>query len=363
MKYLFFVQGEGRGHLSQALALKKKLEEHGHQILGVIVGVNYHAHLPNFFKKEINVPLFELASPGFTVDKKGKGINIFSTVLKTTWHFFLYLQSLREIKKITNSLNPDILINFYEVLAGNYYRFYHDQRPLFSIGHQYFIQAPAFKFPPKQYLARLAFRFYNHLNAPRGSIKIALSFTSEKDQLKRKLFICPPLIRQDIKNKIPANKNFILVYLLNSGYSESIKKWSQAHPQTKIEAFWDKLTPEKTTFGPNLTFNCLSGEKFITYLANCQAYASTAGFDSIAEAAYLQKTILMIPTKNHFEQKCNAQDAQRAKIAQSSENFNLSLITNEVTINNSQALISFKNWVDNNDDKIVKILEKKDLFK
>ncbi|MFA6994803.1 MAG: glycosyltransferase family protein [Patescibacteria group bacterium] len=358
MKYLFFVQGEGRGHLTQALTLKEKLEKRGHTIVAIIVG-SKNNKLPSFFQEQINVPLFLMASPNFAVDKQGKGINILSTVLQTIWRSPLYLQSLKKIKKITTDLNPDVLINFYELLGANYYRLYRDKRPLFCLGHQYFIQHPIFKFPRGQWLPRLSFKFYNYLNAPKRATKIALSFTEESDQIKNKLYICPPLIRQLIKDQKSISNNFLLLYMLNAGYSQEIINWGETHPQIKIEAFWNHPENDETNFGPNLTFHHLSGLKFINYLSTCRAYASTAGFDSISEAAYLQKNILMVPTKNHFEQKCNAVDAERAGLAITSENFDLSLIADKSKNGqSSDALNIFKKWVDNYDDKIINLLEK-----
>ena len=37
MKMLFIIQGEGRGHLTQALSLRQKLADEGHQVVGVLV--------------------------------------------------------------------------------------------------------------------------------------------------------------------------------------------------------------------------------------------------------------------------------------------------------------------------------------
>ena len=34
MKILFIIQGEGRGHLTQALSLRQKLMAEGHEIVG-----------------------------------------------------------------------------------------------------------------------------------------------------------------------------------------------------------------------------------------------------------------------------------------------------------------------------------------
>jgi uncharacterized protein (TIGR00661 family) len=359
MKYLFFIQGEGRGHMTQALTLKEKLESRGHEILAAVVGIDKNKELPSFFRQQINIPLFTVDSPGFAVDKKGKGIKIFKSVRRTIWRLPLYFHSLKKIKKIVTDLNPDILISFYEPTAGNYCRLYREKRRLFCLGHQYFIGHPSFEFPEIGRLKRWSFKLYNRLSAPRRAVKIALSFTAEDDRPLKKLFVCPPLIRRAVKEEPPRTEDFFLLYLLNVGYSEEIIAWSQAHPSIKIEAFWNRPGEEETRFGQNLIFHRLNNEKFIKRLAACRAYVATAGFESIAEAAYLKKNILMIPTKNHFEQKCNAGDARRAGLAITAEIFNLSLITDRQTKTHSaSALDAFKEWVDNYNDKIIGLLEK-----
>lgn len=44
-------------------------------------------------------------------------------------------------------------------------------------------------------------------------------------------------------------------------------------------------------------------------MSSCRAYATTAGFESVCEAMYLGKPLLMVPA--HIEQDCNAYDAAR----------------------------------------------------
>ena len=53
MKYLFVVQGEGRGHFTQALSLKSMLEKNGHEVVAVLVGCSAKRTLPGFFTKRI----------------------------------------------------------------------------------------------------------------------------------------------------------------------------------------------------------------------------------------------------------------------------------------------------------------------
>ncbi|MCX6794984.1 MAG: UDP- glucuronosyltransferase [Candidatus Falkowbacteria bacterium] len=361
MTYLFFVQGEGRGHLTQALTLYAELKKRGHKILAVIAGPDPNSKLPDFFEEQFKDKLIRIYSPKFVVDKNGQGINMPASVIRTLGQFRRYRQSLKQIKKIIAETNPDALINFYEPLAGVYFRCYRDKRPLFCIGHQYFIGHPIFKFPTGRFSERFGLKFYNWITAPRQALKIALSFTAADDLIGQRLIVCPPLIRQSLKRQKPVNGNFILIYLLNAGYGQEIINWSEKNPDVKIEAFWNKPDSEITFSNPNLIFHDLHGEKFMNRLANCAAYVSTAGFESIAEAAYLQKDILMIPTKNHFEQKCNAKDAGRAGIALTSKNFDLSLIYQKEKPRSDAALCAFKEWVDKYNDKIIRVLEGKNI--
>lgn len=56
-------------------------------------------------------------------------------------------------------------------------------------------------------------------------------------------------------------------------------------------------------------------------MAGCKAYASTAGFESICEAMYLGKPIMMVPA--HIEQDCNAYDASLSGAGIVSNDFEL----------------------------------------
>ena len=55
MKYLFIIQGEGRGHLTQALSLRQKLIAEGNQVVGVLVGKSPARRLPSFFVEKMGL--------------------------------------------------------------------------------------------------------------------------------------------------------------------------------------------------------------------------------------------------------------------------------------------------------------------
>src|SRR5215469_2469463 len=65
MKLLFCVQGEGRGHLTQTMAVKQTVEAHGHQVVGVMVGLSSNRSLPEYFESAMRVPLVILPTVEF----------------------------------------------------------------------------------------------------------------------------------------------------------------------------------------------------------------------------------------------------------------------------------------------------------
>ena len=69
-----------------------------------------------------------------------------------------------------------------------------------------------------------------------------------------------------------------------------------------------------------LTVHSIDDRKFLRSLAGCRAYVSTAGFESVCEAMYLGKPMLLVPA--HIEQECNAYDAMRGGAVIVAEDFN-----------------------------------------
>ena len=41
MRYVFIVQGEGRGHLTQAISMERLLRENGHEVAAILGDAHY----------------------------------------------------------------------------------------------------------------------------------------------------------------------------------------------------------------------------------------------------------------------------------------------------------------------------------
>ena len=123
-KYLLAVQGEGRGHMTQAITMYEMLIEQGHEVCAVIVGASERREVPSFFFEKIKAPIIKLQSPNFVTDEKNKSINIPKTLFRNLAQLKKFRASLKRIDELINEHQPDVVINFFDLLIGLYYRFY-----------------------------------------------------------------------------------------------------------------------------------------------------------------------------------------------------------------------------------------------
>lgn len=76
MKFLFIVQGEGRGHFTQAITLEDMLLRNGHEVVEVLVGKSSSRTLPGFFNRSIQAPVKRFTSPNFLPTTENKRANL-----------------------------------------------------------------------------------------------------------------------------------------------------------------------------------------------------------------------------------------------------------------------------------------------
>src|ERR1035437_1700187 len=98
MKYLFVVQGEGRGHFTQALSLKSMLERNGHEVVAVMVGSSAKRTLPGFFTDKIKTEVIRFHSPNFLPTPKGKKSFLLASILYNLLLVPAYVGSLFSIR-------------------------------------------------------------------------------------------------------------------------------------------------------------------------------------------------------------------------------------------------------------------------
>lgn len=344
MKILFIVQGEGRGHMTQALSMEQLLKKNGHTIVEILVGKSKSRELPKFFIEKSGAPISQFESPNFQPSQSNQGVDMVKSIAYNVLRTPVYWQSMRYIHQKIKSTQCDLVINFYEIVAGLTYFFYRPRVPQICIGHQYIFLHEKFHIPKTLRSKIQTLNFYSQLTALGATEKLALSFHSLPESTRKHIKVVPPLLRKEIRQLESKNGNYIHGYMLNAGFSNNILAWHRNNPDVDLHFFRDK-TDESTSGDNTLHFYPLDDIAFLQQMAGCKAYASTAGFESICEAMYLGKPILMVPA--HIEQECNAFDAMQNGAGIIDNDFNISKLlqfSQEYKPNTT-----FSQWVDSAD--------------
>ncbi|MCU0439056.1 MAG: glycosyltransferase [Raineya sp.] len=354
-KFIFVVQGEGRGHLTQAISLQTILHDAGHQLVAVLVGKS-HRKIPTFFEEQIKAPIHYFESPNFVKDKDNRKILIGATIRYNTLKLKTFIKSLKELHGWYKQYQPDVIINFYDFLGGFHNIFYKKIAPMAVVGHQYFLEHSQFEFPKGHGMDKFLLAQNTKITAWGAKLKLALSFAPYL-QNEGKIKVVPPLLRKEVLKLEPEKQDFILAYVNSDGYGQDIVDWHKKNPETKIECFWDrKDASEEEKFDETLTFHQISDVKFLEKMRTCKAFVSTAGFESVCEAMCLEKPTMMMPIEGQFEQMCNALDGERAGAGIASNDFNITKLLDYMK--NHQPKGNPREWVMKAPSMFIEELEK-----
>lgn len=342
MRFLFIIQGEGLGHLTQSIALRQLLTEAGHEVVGVMVGKSPARQLPDFFLRQMKLPIYPFESPNFLPTAKNKQVHLMRSLAYNLFRLPKYLRSMHYIQQVIRESEVDVVVNFYELLTGLTYWVYRPSAVLVCVAHQYLFLHPNFEFPRANPLSLFSLRLFTRLIAIGATKRLALSFRKMREVPQRGIVVVPPLLRRVLFDLRPSKGDYLHGYLLNSGFSEEIRDWHSRHPAVAMRFFWDKKDAQEVTkIDDRLSFHRLDDQLFLRYMTGAKAYATTAGFESVCEAMYLGNPILIVPT--HIEQVCNAFDAQRTGCCAVADQFELDalLAISEQPIDPSV----FRHWV------------------
>lgn len=358
MKYIFIIQGEGRGHLTQAMTMEKLLRSRGHEVVEMLVGKSDTRTLPSFFVNGVNAPVTYFESINFVAASADKRPDALKSVLFNVAISPKFIPSISLIRARIKDSGADVVVNFYELLGTIAYGLTLRKIPMVCIGHQFLFLHEDMRMPEFGYEGHLALNLFSRAIATGASKLLALSFRPMPDD--GRIIVVPPLLRQEVLavHGSPELRDggYVLGYMLNAGFAEEVKAWHAAHPDVPLRFFWDNAAeaPVKVV-DDTLSFYYLDDKEFLRQMAGCRAYASTAGFESICEAMFMGKPLMMVPS--HIEQKCNAYDATRFCAAVEAEKFDLSILLDFVENGHYHKDANFPGWAMSAGDVIVRELE------
>ena len=358
LQCLFIVQGEGRGHLTQAFALRAMLRRAGHTVCSVLVGRGGDHEAPSFFRDKIDAPIEYFDSAHFVIDGESRSIRWLPTVVYNNRRWGRFRESFDQINTQIRQHQPDVIVNFYEPLAGLYMARYRPAAPMVAVAHQYMFLHPRYAFPRGFQLQRRTTTFFTRLTASRATRRLALSLYDAPDLPSERLSVMPPLLRDELFNQpLGVAEPFFLIYLFHHSFAEAVLRWHQQNLDVSLHCFWNNPDAEDIrVYDKTLTFHRLHDERFLSMMARCQGVITTAGFESMAEAMYLGKPLLLIPMHKHFEQHCNGIDGFNAGAGIQAEDFAIDRLVRFLPEYQYDAA-SFRTWIAGAEKRFIQEIE------
>lgn len=277
MKIFYAVQATGNGHISRAAEIVPALQQYG-EVDVFLSGSNYSL--------KTNLPIaYRSKGLSLAYNKEKGSIDI----LKTIKHI--------SIRKIWNEAKflpvekYDLVINDFECITSLACQI--KKVKSIHLGHQASFTSNKVPRPNKKdFLGEWILQHY-----ARGSKNIGFHFKEYDENIYN------PIIRKNILEAEPRDKGHITIYLGQYDSSKIIETIQEIN-DFRFEIFCRDA--KEIQINKNFKILPVSQELFNNSLINCTGIITGAGFETPAEALYLNKKLMVIPLKGQYEQLCNA---------------------------------------------------------
>lgn len=358
LRVLFIVQGEGRGHLTQALALASILHRSGHSVCKAVVSQGGDLALPGYFEECLEAPVIQVPSGRFFVNQETRSIDWGRTLVNNSFRWNEFNRSFAILGEILQTEQPDIIVNFFEPLAGFFILRERPKIPMVAVGHQFMFLHPQYQFPTGFEVQKISATTFTRLTGLGAERRLALSLYDAPPLPEKKIVVMPPLLRDELF-ELPedVSEPYFLIYLYHHSLSKDVIAWHERNPTYQLHCFWNNAQAEEITHhSDTLTFHRLHGSRFLEMMARCQGIVTTSGFETMAEAMYLRKPLMLNPLHKHFEQHCNGVDGTSLGAAIQTNDLNLDRLV-EFIPNYSYDATELRSWIGKAEEMYVRELE------
>jgi uncharacterized protein (TIGR00661 family) len=285
LKIFYAIQATGNGHISRAMELLPYLEKYG--VVDIFLsGANSSLTLDAPVKYRSNgLSLFYNCSGGLDYWKIMKGYEPFK--LK------------KEIQDLPVERYDLVLNDFDHVTSASCAR---KKIPSVQFGHQASFQSRKTPRPG----TRNSIGEWVLKNYAKTTHHIGLHF-EKYDEV-----IFQPVIKKEILNGEPTDKNYVTVYL-PSFCEPQLERMFHPFKEIDFEIFsWQTSQRKKSR---NIQFIPVDRSLFSQSLLHCSGIVTGGGFETPAEAIHLGKKMISVPIRAQYEQVCNAAALEQLGIA------------------------------------------------
>ena len=198
MKLMFSVLGEGRGHMTQAIAVKEMAEKAGHRVTHVVLGAGPHREIPSYFASAIQAPITRIATTDFAC-KNARKISLPATLASAVRQIPAYCRSLRALDNLVREVQPDVIVNFFEPLTGFYALTKQRRPPVVAVAHQFMFEHPAYVRLPGRRGEQFGMKWFFRLVGA-ASTRVALSLYEAPDLPEKNIIVAPPFFGVSYSN-------------------------------------------------------------------------------------------------------------------------------------------------------------------
>ena len=276
MKVLYAIQGTGNGHVSRAREIIPHLQEYC-QCDILVSGTQCDV--------ELDVPVkYRFKGLSFVFGKKG-GIDLWNTTMNVN------LPNLkREIAQLRVE-DYDLVINDFEPVSA--WACQKRKVPCISLSHQGSLLSKNVPHPEEQsHFGRFVLRNY----AP-----AMMHFGFHFEPYDHHIFT--PVIRKQVRACEVAELDYYTVYLPSFNDERLVKKLS--YFENVSWHVFSKHAQKAYQVGDVMVLP-ITNDEFVTDMAKSKGVLCGAGFETPAEALFLNKKLMVIPMKGQYEQQCNA---------------------------------------------------------
>ena len=306
----YSVCGEGMGHAVRSAVVINELKKH-HDVY-VFSSNRAYEYLNSKFDNVYEIGGFNTVYENNKVKSKKtlfRAVKTNPTNLKEGYD--VLFKKSKEVK-------PNIIISDFENYSSMLSKLINV--PLISIGNIHMITQTRYDYPPFHKKDRLFAKAITKAYIIRPVKYILTSFFAPPLKNANKSVIYPPIIRDEIMELNPEDRDYILIYQTsdsNIGLMENLKETDENYI---VYGF------NKEGIDDNLTYRKFNEDVFYEDMRCCKAIITNGGFTMISEAIYLKKPVYSIPAEGNFEQILNGYYVEKLGYGEYHDQLNNKLI-------------------------------------